>query len=165
MEEINLDTYECIESSFEEIYDVWYDHLWPGRISKIESMSSLYWESPRTITKDKTIFKKYSPKFWVVKHGDEILAVNSGFKTEEKIYRSRGLFVHKDYRGQGLSAILLRQAILQGKKEQCHWIGSVPRKTALSAYQRVGFKKRGKWLDKEVEFGPNCLATRQLIYK
>ena len=73
--------------------------------------------------------------------------------------------MYRDYRGQGLSAILLRQAILQGKKEQCHWIWSLPRKTALSAYQRVGFKKRGKWLDKEVEFGPNCLATRQLIYK
>ena len=165
MIEIPSINYECVVSTFEEIYDIWHDQLWPGRISKIESMSSLYWKSPRTVIKDKTIFKKYTPSFWAIKHGDEIIAVNSGFKTEERIYRSRGLYVYPDYRGQGLSAILLRQAILQGKKEQCHWIWSLPRKTALSAYQRVAFKKRGKWLDKEVEFGPNCLATRQLIYK
>ena len=37
--------------------------------------------------------------------------------------------------------------------------------TALKTYESVGFKKRGKWIDKGVEFGPNCLATRQLIYK
>ena len=60
---------------------------------------------------------------------------------------------------------LEKKAILQGKKEECHWIWSLPRKTALPAYTRVGFKKRGKWLDKDVEFGPNCLVTRQLIYK
>ena len=165
MIEIPSINYECVVSTFEEIYDIWHDQLWPGRISKIESMSSLYWKSPRTVIKDKTIFKKYTPSFWAIKHGDEIIAVISGFKRDERIYRSRGLYVYPDYRGQGLSAILLRQAILQGKKEQCHWIWSLPRKTALSAYQRVGFKKRGKWLDKEVEFGPNCLATRQLIYK
>ena len=165
MKEIASINYECVVSTFEEIYDIWHDQLWPGRISKIESMSSLYWKSPRTIIKDKTIFEKYTPSFWVIKHGDEIVGVNSGFKTEETIYRSRGLYVYPDYRGQGLSAILLRQAILQGKKEGCHWIWSMPRKAALPVYQRVGFKKRGKWLEEEVEFGPNCLATRQLIYK
>ena len=26
-------------------------------------------------------------------------------------------------------------------------------------------KKRGKWFEHGVEFGPNCLVTRQLIYK
>jgi len=163
--EIPSQNFECTESTFEEIYDTWYDQLWPGRKSKISSMSSLYWAQPRTITKDMSIYEKYAPTFWVIKHGDEIVGVNSGFKTEEKVYRSRGLYVYPDHRNQGFSAILLRQTILQGKKEGCHWIWSLPRKAALPAYQRVGFKKRGKWLDKEVEFGPNCLVTRQLIYK
>ena len=163
--ELSLKKFECVESTFEEIYDIWYNKLWPGRISKIEPMSSLYWESPRTITKNKIIFKKYSPKFWIIKYGDELVGCNSGFRTEEKIYRSRGLYVDLEYRGQGLSQILLRQAILQGKSEGCHWIWSLPRKTALPAYQKIGFKKRGKWLDEGVEFGPNCLATRQIIYK
>mgnify|MGYP001227621085 CR=1 FL=1 len=69
------------------------------------------------------------------------------------------------YRNKGYGQILLMQAITQGKKEDCHWIWSMPRKLALGTYTKVGFKKRGKWLEQGVEFGPNCLVTRQLIYK
>ena len=156
---------KVFESTFEEVYPIWKNELWPGRISKIESMSSLYWQLPNAIIKDKTIFDKYSPTFWTIKDEDKIVGVNSGFRTGEKVYRSRGLYVDKEYRNKGLSQILLRQAILQGKKEECYWIWSMPRKRALSSYQRIGFKKRGKWLEEGVEFGPNCLATRQILYK
>ena len=156
---------ECMQSTFDEIYDTWHDKLWPCRVSKIEPMSSLYWQLPNTKIKDKTIFDKYTPTFWTIMSGDNIVGVNSGFRTGEKIYRSRGLYVDEEYRNKGLSQILLRQAILQGKREDCHWIWSMPRKVALPAYQKMGFKKRGKWLEEEVEFGPNCLATRQIIYK
>jgi len=160
-----LRNFKCTLSSFEEIYPVWNDKLWPGRISKIESMSSLYWWFPKEIIKDSSIFTKYSPTFWVVKDNEKIIGVNSGFRTDEKVYRSRGLWVDPAYRRQGISQILLKQAILQGKKEECHWIWSMPRKSALPAYQKIGFKKRGKWLDEGVEFGPNCLSTKQIIYK
>ena len=156
---------ECIQSTFDEIYDIWHDKLWPNRISKIEPMSSLYWKQPRTIIKDKTIFDKYTPTFWIIKSEHEIIGVNSGFRTGEKVYRSRGLYVDVKYRGQGLSQILLRHVVDQGKREDCHWIWSMPRKTVLPVYQKMGFKKRGKWLEEGVEFGPNCLATRQIIYK
>ena len=156
---------KCVQSTFDEIYDTWHDRLWPNRVSKIEPMSSLYWQHPNTIIKDKTIFDKYSPTFWVIRNEDKIVGVNSGFRTEEKVYRSRGLYVDLEYRCQGLSQILLRKAMDQGKREDCHWIWSMPRKTALPAYQKMGFKKRGKWLEEKVEFGPNCLATRQIIYK
>lgn len=162
---INLQNFECIKSSFEEIYPIWNEQLWPGRISKIKSLSCLYWKHPRTIIKDKTIFDKYIPTFWALKEGDIIIGVNSGFKTGERVYRSRGLWVDSEYRGCGLAQILLRKAIVQGKEEKCHWIWSLPRKSALKAYTKIGFKKRGKWLDKTMEFGPNCLATRQIIYK
>ena len=160
-----LQNFKCILSSFEEIYPTWNDKLWPGRISKIESMSSLYWCFPNKIIKDGSIFEKYSPIFWVVKDNEKIIGVNSGFRTDKKVYRSRGLWVDPAYRRQGISQILLKQAILQGKKEECHWIWSMPRKSALPAYQKIGFKKRGKWLYEGVEFGPNCLSTRQIIYK
>ena len=156
---------KCVQSTFDEIYDIWHDKLWPDRVSKIKPLSSLCWQLPNTIIKDKTIFDKYSPTFWTIESGDKIIGVNSGFRTEEKVYRSRGLYVDLEYRGQGLSQILLRRAMNQGKREDCHWIWSMPRKTALPVYQKMGFKKRGKWLEEEVEFGPNCLATRQIIYK
>ena len=119
----------------------------------------------KEIIKDNTIFEKYTPTFFAIKIYDEIVGVNSGFKTHDKVYRSRGLWVSEEQRGRGFGQLLLLQAIIQGKSEDCHWIWSMPRKTALESYEKAGFKKRGKWIDQKVEFGPNCLATRQLIYK
>jgi GNAT superfamily N-acetyltransferase len=156
---------EVLESTFEEVYPICNEQLWPGRISKIENMSSLFWLQPKEITKNHSIFEKYSPTFFVIKEDNKIVGVNSGFRTDDKVYRSRGLWVKEDYRSKGYGKVLLMQAIIQGKSEDCHWIWSMPRKLALKTYESVGFKKRGKWLDHGVEFGPNCLATRQLIYK
>ena len=161
----DLQHFECILSSFEEIYPIWHDKLCLGRISKIKPMSSLCWRLPSKIVKDGSIFESYSPTFWVVKDNEKIIGANSGFRTSDKVYRSRGLYVDLAYRKQEISQILLRQAILQGKKEECHWIWSMPHKTTLPVYQKIGFKKRGKWLNEEVEFGPRCLTTRQIIYK
>ena len=156
---------EVRESTFEEVYPVWNEELWPGRISKIEQMSSLYWKQPKDIIKDHSIFDKYCPTFFIIKEDNKIVGVNSGFRTEEKVYRSRGLWVREEYRSKGYGKVLLMATIIKGKSENCHWIWSMPRKSALKTYEGVGFKKRGKWLDKGVEFGPNCLASRQLIYK
>ena len=102
---------KCVQSTFDEIYDTWHDKLWLDRVSKIEPMSSLYWQLPNAIIKDKTIFDKYSPIFWTIKDEDKIVGVNSGFRTGEKVYRSRGLYVDLEYRCQGLSQILLRKAM------------------------------------------------------
>jgi len=156
---------KVIESTFEEVYPIWNEKLWPERISKIESMSSLYWRQPRDIIKDNSIFEKYIPTFFAIKEDNQIVGVNSGFRTDERIYRSRGVWVKEEYRSKGYGQTLLMQAIIQGKSEGCHWIWSMPRKSALETYKKVGFKKRGKWIDDGVEFGPNCLVTRQLIYK
>ena len=57
-----LNNMKCEISSFEEIYPIWHDKLWPGRISKIKPMSILYWQMPNKIIKDSLIFKKYSSK-------------------------------------------------------------------------------------------------------
>ena len=68
-----------------------------------------------------------------VKSSDLVLDIGCG-----EGRHSLGLYVDKEYRNKGLSQILLRQAILQGKREDCHWIWSMPRKTALPAYQKIG---------------------------
>ena len=52
---------EVFESTFYEVYPIWKNELWPGRISKIESMSSLYWKQPSYIIKDNSIFDNYTP--------------------------------------------------------------------------------------------------------
>ena len=156
--------------NFEEIYDIWDKELWPNRVSVIEEHSALQWNSDLwlswgnvSIGKNRKEIWQYSATFWKVTDGDIIVGVNSGFKTEKTIYRSRGLWVHEDYRGYGLSTQLLKATLEQAKKEQCSHIWTMPRKSALVAYEKVGFRKIGKWFDETVEFGPNCLAINKLL--
>ena len=161
---------KCDICTFEDIFHIWNEKLWPNRVSKIESRSSLFWSSHLwtgfgniSITKRKTEIWKYEPTFFCIRDNDNIIGVNSGFRTENKVYRSRGLYVDRDYRLQGLAQKLLMETIQQGKREGCKWIWTMPRKTALSTYNKSGFRKIGDWIDDGVEFGPNCLAIKQLL--
>ena len=161
---------KCEICTFEDVLPIWDKDLWPNRVSKIESRSSLFWHSSLwegfgnvSITKKQKEIWKYEPTFFCIRDNDKIIGVNSGFRTEDKVYRSRGLYVDNLYRCQGLSQKLLEATIQQGKREGCSWIWSLPRKTALPAYNKLGFYKVGNWIDEGVEFGPNCLAIHKLL--
>ena len=161
---------EYSETTFEEIYDLWNEGLWPNRVSKIESRSSLSWDAKLwegygniSITKQKETIWKYEPTFWAAKSDGKLIGVNSGFKTNDNIYRSRGLYVSPEYRREGVSKMLLKLTINSAKKGECRIIWTMPRKSALSAYESVGFNKDGRWSDEGVEFGPNCIAINEIL--
>ena len=169
MPEIEIPTYVLKEINFDEIFPIWDKQLWPGRKSKIEPMSSLVWNSQlflkwgnSEIKKDSSIFDKYEPTFFGITEGGKLIGVNSGFRTEFDVYRSRGLWVDKNHRGLGLGRLLLDTAISLGKQENCGVIWSMPRKSALPTYEAVGFNKIGPWLDETVEFGPNAVSYKYL---
>ena len=160
----------CEICTFDDVLPIWNKKLWPNRVSKIKSRSALYWDARRwirfcnvSITKKQKEILKYEPTFFCIRDNDNIIGVNSGFRTEDKVYRSRGLYVDRDYRTQGLAQILLKATIQQGIQEGCVWIWSLPRKTALPAYNKSGFMKVGDWIEEGVEFGPNCLAVLKLL--
>ena len=50
----------------------------------------------------------------------------------------------------------------QAKKEKCDAVWSMPRKSALPAYEKFGFVKQGDFFDEGVEFGPNCWVLKRL---
>ena len=160
----------CEICTFEDVLPIWNNDLWPNRISKIESRSALFWDvnewtnfnNVSIIKKRKEIWE-YEPTFFCIRDNNKIIGVNSGFRTQEQVYRSRGLYVDRDYRGHGFAQILLEATIQQGIQEGCVWVWTLPRKTALSAYNKSGFFKVGKWIDEGVEFGPNCLAINKLL--
>jgi GNAT superfamily N-acetyltransferase len=161
---------DYFETTFEEIYDIWNEGLWPNRVSKIESRSSLSWNAKLwedygniSITKQKERIWKCEPTFWAARSDGKLIGVNSGFKTNDDIYRSRGLYVSPEHRGIGVSKILLKLTIATAKKENCRIIWTMPRKSALFAYENVGFRKIGKWIDEGVEFGPNCIAINEIL--
>ena len=161
---------EYSETTFEEIYDLWNEGLWPNRVSKIESRSSLSWDARIwegygniSITKQKETIWKYEPTFWAARSEGKLIGVNSGFRTNVNIYRSRGLYVNPEYRGEGVSKMLLKLTINSAKQEECRIIWTMPRKNSLFAYENVGFRKIGGWIDKGVEFGPNCIAINEIL--
>ena len=169
MVEIDIPSYVIKKISFDEIFPIWNKKLWPGRKSKIEPMSSLVWQSQLFLTwgnseikKDSSIFDKYKPTFIGLTLDGKLVGVNSGFRTEDTVYRSRGLWVDKKHRGKSLGRVLLNQAIYLAKEEKCKVIWSMPRKSALPTYEGVGFNKIGPWLDETVEFGPNAISYKYL---
>lgn len=88
----------------------------------------------------------------------KIVGVNSGFSPKLWVYRSRGLFVHPNYRKRGISQELLQATENQGKLEGAKMIWSMPRRPALPAYKKFGFKVVSEF--KKGMFGENCYAMK-----
>jgi len=166
-----INSYVCVESTFEEIYDFWKEGLWPDRKTDIEPLNAIVYDRRLlenygnvSISKDWSIFDWSKPTFFAMKEEktNKIVGVNSGFRTGEKTYRSRGIYVLPEYRGHRLSTILLEHTINQAKREECDLIWSLPRASAMIAYEGVGFHRVPGWEDDDLEYGPNYLAIKNL---
>jgi GNAT superfamily N-acetyltransferase len=135
--------------TFEQIFDVWNDKLWPNRQSPIETHSAMTWPfegSPQPI--DMNIFT-YTPTFWGMFIDNKLVGVNSGHKTSDTQYRSRGIWVDPEYRGNGLAQYLFTITEHRAILEKCNMIWSIPRKTALSSYTNYGFDTVGDFIKTE----------------
>ncbi len=135
--------------SFETILPIWQNELWRNRQSAIEPMSAMTWPfegSPDPI--DMSIFD-YTPTFWGVYVDDKLVGVNSGHRTANVQYRSRGIWVDPDYRGRGIAQRLFSMTQHQALVEGCLLVWSIPRKTALSSYTKFGFETVGGYIETE----------------
>ena len=104
----------------------------------------------------------YEPSFFGVIRNGRIVGVNSGHRTKDNIYRSRGIWVDPDVRKKGVAQLLFDATEKQAIKEGCNMIWSIPRKSALSAYTKFGFETIGNFFDEGMEFGPNIYVTKEL---
>lgn len=143
---------------FETIKKIWETKLWRDRISAIKPMSSMQWNGGI----DMSIYDKYEPTFFGVYDGDKLVGVNSGFRTKDTLYRSRGIWVDPDYRGQGVAQKLFEALDAVALNEGCVEIWSIPRKDALVAYLRAGYVQVGSFFDEGMEFGPNCYVLKKI---
>lgn len=135
--------------SFEEILPIWQTKLWPNRASAIEPMSAMTWPyegDPQPI--NMSIFE-FEPVFWGVYLDDTLVGVNSGHRTTDLQYRSRGIWVDPSYRMHGVSQQLFAMTEQQALIEGCEMIWSIPRKTALKAYTKFGFETVGDFFGTE----------------
>lgn len=148
---------ELREIDWDTIRVVWEEKLWPGRKSPIEPVSSMLYLGGYDLS-----IKHYPPFFLGIYLSGELVAVNSGVRTSKKQYRSRGLWVAPEARGNSFGKMLLNHTAAQGMEEGCETIWSIPRKSAMNTYEAAGFIATTPYFDEDMEFGPNCYALASL---
>lgn len=148
--------------SFERILPIWQNELWQNRQSNIETHSAMTWPFDGNTEKfDMKVFD-YDASFFGVFSKQQLIGVNSGHRTEEHVYRSRGIWVDPAFRKTGVAQTLFELLESQAREEDCNMIWSIPRKIALPAYIKFGFETVGDYFDEGMEFGPNIYVRKDL---
>lgn len=130
--------------SWEEIKHIWHFHLWPERISAIEPTSAMNYLKGYDIKN-----MGAGPTFFGYFMNQSLVGVNSGHRCADNSYRSRGLWVNEQNRGDGIGKKLLLATIQQGRNEMTEFIWSYPRKTSWFVYKSVGFIRTSHWSKSE----------------
>jgi GNAT superfamily N-acetyltransferase len=142
--------------TFEEILPIWRNQLWPGRQSAIEPVSIIDPEGRLTLKPG-----ELEPVFFQVwDERNEIIGVNSGFRTSANLFRSRGIWVKPEYRRQGIGLILMHAVENHARSCGCKVLWSMPRESAFGFYRRLGFEVTGG--TDTYEFGPHFLAQKKI---
>lgn len=147
------------EISFDEIFPIWQEHLWPDRESAIKPVSSIKYGTHPFQYDDPQLVKKFNPTFFGAFDGDKLIGVNSGYK-QFNTYRSRGLFVMTEYRKHGIGIMLLEATKQAAKDSGAHIFWSMPNRRAINTYRSVDFKITSDWF--ETETGVNCFVSYDL---
>ncbi len=171
------------DCQFEDVLPIWQAKLWPGRISKIESNSAMKWlggidlelmQAPASFWRIRLAenqFDKTEPPVIAVlsgHFGGLISSDNENIDSKKLVrgFRTRGLFVAPEFRGMGAASAIMNAAFIEAKRSGCEVVWTFPRKTAMPAYEKMGFKMVGSWVGENDpgagEFGPNCFAIKHL---
>lgn len=126
--------------TFEEILPIWQNFLWPDRESSIDPTSAMSFLGGYDL-----VNMQSSPTFFAYIIDGEIAGVNSGHKTMNNGYRSRGLYVFDKFRGRGIATALLKATIEQGRKEEATMCWSYPRQSSWKSYANAGFILASDW--------------------
>jgi GNAT superfamily N-acetyltransferase len=105
---------------------------------------------------DVSYFNNY-PSFFGLYIDDILVGVNSGHKTGDS-YRSRGLYVFPDYRGNSFGKQLLDRTVKQAVAEESTFCWSLPRFTSFNTYASANFEQFGDWFGTETS-DKNAYAT------
>ena len=153
--------FKAVEISFEEVMEGW-KQLWPDRekypqvsswflMDEVFEMKGLFPKD--VIGHDINIASTLDKDYYGVYYNERLIGVNSGHLTTSNSWRSRGLWVHPEFRNLGISKILLNAVIDTAYTE---YVWSVPKESALKAYESVGFVRKSEFFD--TENGNNCIV-------
>lgn len=133
------------EINFETILPIWRDNLWQKRESPIETHSAMlhfYTE----YDSGNFLLPVWYYGYYVNK---DLVGVNSAHLCVDESVRSRGLWVHPDFRGNGYGKYLLMAAIDKASDVNVKSIWSFPRRTSWPTYKSVGFELTSDWMQSE----------------
>ncbi len=140
---------------FDEILPVWSTYLWKARVSEI---------APTSAIKYGTLPYEYDISYMDSEfHGvgayfeDFLIGVNSVHNTGGSQWRSRGLFVFDEFRGNGVGQALLKSSIDIARKSGMTEMWTMPKQTSLTTYEKSGFVKTSDWFTTETSTA-NCYA-------
>ena len=112
--------------TFEEILPVWRNFLWTDRFSPIEKTSAMNFLGGHNLNN-----MSFAPTFFAYILNNKIVGVNSGHKCMDNSYRSRGLWVFPEYRGQHIGRKLLLATIDQSTIEKSHYVSQISKRTGI----------------------------------
>lgn len=145
--------------TFNQILPMWH-RLWEGRKSPIQPVTPMIFGGGHDLS-----IEKSTPTFFGIFDGQQLVAVNSGFKTSETQYRHRGLYVLESHRRKGYAKALLQRVIEQARKEGCRMVWSLPRPGgSFRCHTSLGFTQTSAWFTENMEFGPNCYMEKKLMF-
>ena len=150
-----------LKIDFNDINTIWTNKLWTNRESAIEPMSVMTWPFEGDPEQYDMSILDYTPTFWGVEIDNKLVGVNSGHRTSDMHYRSRGIWVEPDYRQRGVAQLLFSLTEHCAIIEKCEMIWSLPRQTALSSYTKFGFETVGGFI--ETETSDSNVYVRKLI--
>jgi ribosomal protein S18 acetylase RimI-like enzyme len=149
------------EITFEEILPYW-KILWETyvnegcKISRVNlwSQKNYCYKSLDYLSND-GILKVLKPIYIACFINNEIVGVESGYKTNIDYYRIRGLWVDEDYRRKGIATELVKWF---EKKSKERYIWTIPRENSLGFYLKNGFIVTGRV--KSI-YGENYFAVKE----
>ena len=139
---------EFSQCEFTDVFGIWRNLLWPDRESAIESHSVMTWPESDQPEYDMSVFE-YDATFWCARSGSDIIAVNSGHRTSQTEYRTRGIWVDPRHRLCDISQTLFALVTAQAVSEHCDRLWSLPRQSAIRAYTKAGFVTVGDYIQTE----------------
>ncbi len=144
------------ETSFLNIFKIWDQHLWPKRLSAIESIS--YINRDGSIDASIAIYIN-SAKFYCMENDSLIIGVLSYHHTSVNTVRLRGLWVSPEFRGKGVGSELIMKTILSASKNATEiWLMS--RIVNTEYYKKFGFLEH-KYTDL-YQYGPHLIMKKNI---
>lgn len=144
------------EVNFTEVLPYWENYLWPQRQSKIEDVSVIDHFGRLTLDRRQLKAQFYA----ALDFKKRIVGVNSGLKTSPVHFRSRGIWVHPEFRFKGVGSLLLEAISTAAQTQKCTIVWSMPRLGSVQFYESCGF--RFNHTIPGFEYGPHALMTKAL---